>query len=81
MMRRAFDELGYRRYEWRCDCWNVPWRAAAARLGFTAAGLFRQAIVVCGRSRDTLYFSIVDREWPRLKQAFERWLDPVRLRQ
>ncbi|MGA8403123.1 MAG: GNAT family protein [Stellaceae bacterium] len=76
MMRRAFDEIGYRRYEWKCDSWNLPSRAAAARLGFTYEGLFRQAIVVRGRNRDTLYFSIVDREWPRLKQAFERWLDP-----
>ena len=76
MMRRAFDELGYRRYEWKCDSWNLPSRVAAARLGFTYEGLFRQAIVIHGRNRDTMYFSIVDREWPRLKQAFERWLDP-----
>jgi RimJ/RimL family protein N-acetyltransferase len=76
LMRRAFDELGYRRYEWKCDSWNLPSRAAAARLGFTYEGLFRQAIVVRGRNRDTMYFSIVDQEWPRLKQAFERWLDP-----
>jgi RimJ/RimL family protein N-acetyltransferase len=76
MMRRVFDELGYRRYEWKCDSWNLPSRAAAARLGFTYEGLFRQAIVVRGRNRDTMYFSIVDRDWPRLKQAFERWLDP-----
>ena len=77
MMRRAFDELGYRRYEWKCDSWNLPSRAAAARLGFTQEGLFRQAIVVRGRNRDTLYFSIVDKEWPRLKTAFEAWLDPA----
>jgi RimJ/RimL family protein N-acetyltransferase len=76
LMRRAFDELGYRRYEWKCDSWNLPSRAAAARLGFTYEGLFRQAIVVRGRNRDSLYFSIVDKEWPRLKTAFERWLDP-----
>ena len=77
MMRRVFDELGYRRYEWKCDRWNLPSRAAAARLGFTYEGLFRQAIVVRGRNRDTMYFSIIDREWPRLKTAFERWLDPA----
>jgi RimJ/RimL family protein N-acetyltransferase len=76
LMRRAFDELGYRRYEWKCDSWNLPSRAAALRLGFTYEGLFRQAIVIRGRNRDTMYFSITDREWPRLRQAFERWLDP-----
>jgi RimJ/RimL family protein N-acetyltransferase len=76
LMRRAFDELGYRRYEWKCDSWNLPSRAAALRLGFTYEGLFRQAIVIRGRNRDTMYFSITDREWPRIKQAFERWLDP-----
>jgi RimJ/RimL family protein N-acetyltransferase len=76
MMRRAFDELGYRRYEWKCDSWNLPSRAAAARLGFTYEGLFRQAVVIHGRNRDTMYFSVTDREWPRLKQAFESWLDP-----
>jgi RimJ/RimL family protein N-acetyltransferase len=77
MMRRAFDELGYRRYEWKCDAWNLPSRAAALRLGFTYEGLFRQAIVVRGRNRDTMYFSITDREWPLLRQGFERWLDPA----
>jgi len=77
MMRRAFDELGYRRYEWKCDSWNMPSRAAAARLGFTYEGLFRQAIVVKGRNRDTMYFAITDKDWPRLRQAFERWLDPA----
>jgi RimJ/RimL family protein N-acetyltransferase len=77
LMRRAFDELGYRRYEWKCDSWNLPSRAAALRLGFTYEGLFRQAIVVRGRNRDTMYFSIIDHEWPRLRAAFERWLDPA----
>jgi RimJ/RimL family protein N-acetyltransferase len=76
LMRRAFDELGYRRYEWKCDSWNLPSRAAALRLGFTYEGLFRQAIVIRGRNRDTMYFSILDKDWPRLKIAFERWLDP-----
>jgi RimJ/RimL family protein N-acetyltransferase len=77
MMRRAFDELGYRRYEWKCDSWNLPSRAAALRLGFSYEGLFRQAIVVRGRNRDTMYFSITDKEWPRVRHAFERWLDPA----
>jgi RimJ/RimL family protein N-acetyltransferase len=75
MMRRAFDELGYRRYEWKCDSHNMPSRAAAARLGFTYEGTFRQAMTVRGRNRDSMYFSITDREWPRIKQGFERWLD------
>jgi RimJ/RimL family protein N-acetyltransferase len=77
LMRRVFDELGYRRYEWKCDSWNVPSRAAALRLGFSYEGLFRQAIVVRGRNRDTMYFAIVDKDWPRLKTAFEHWLDPA----
>ena len=77
LMRRVFDELGYRRYEWKCDSLNLPSRAAAVRLGFTYEGLFRQAVVVKGRNRDTMWFSIVDREWPALRTAFERWLDPA----
>lgn len=74
-MKRAFDELGYRRYEWKCDSLNAPSRAAALRLGFTFEGIFRQAIVYKGRSRDTAWFSIIDKEWPALKAAFEHWLD------
>jgi len=77
MMRRVFDELGYRRYEWKCDALNARSRAAATRLGFQYEGLFRQATVYKGRNRDTCWFSILDREWPALKQAFERWLDPA----
>ena len=76
MMRRAFDELGYRRYEWKCDSFNAPSRAAAKRYGFQYEGLFRQAIVYKGRSRDTAWFSITDREWPRVHAAFEAWLAP-----
>lgn len=76
MMRRAFDELGYRRYEWKCDSLNAPSQAAARRLGFQYEGLFRQAVVYKGRNRDTAWFSILDSEWPALKNAFERWLDP-----
>jgi RimJ/RimL family protein N-acetyltransferase len=76
MMRRVFDELGYRRYEWKCDALNAPSRAAALRLGFRYEGMFRQATVYKGRNRDTCWFSILDSEWPALKPAFERWLDP-----
>jgi RimJ/RimL family protein N-acetyltransferase len=76
LMRRVFDELGYRRYEWKCDSLNAPSRAAAQRLGFRYEGLFRQATVYKGRNRDTCWFSILDSEWPALKAAFERWLDP-----
>ena len=77
MMRRVFDELGYRRYEWKCDSLNAPSRAAALRLGFRYEGLFRQATMTRGRNRDTAWFSIIDREWPVLRAAFERWLDPA----
>jgi RimJ/RimL family protein N-acetyltransferase len=76
MMARTFDELGYRRYEWKCDSLNAASRAAASRLGFRFEGIFRQAVVVKGRNRDTAWFSILDREWPGLKDAFARWLDP-----
>ncbi|OCZ63791.1 acetyltransferase [Achromobacter xylosoxidans] len=77
LMRRAFDELGYRRYEWKCDSLNAPSRAAAARLGFQFEGIFRQATVYKGRSRDTAWFSIIDSEWPALRAAYESWLDPA----
>jgi RimJ/RimL family protein N-acetyltransferase len=77
MMRRVFDELGYRRYEWKCNALNAPSRAAAARYGFRFEGIFRQAEIVKGRNRDTAWFSIIDSEWPRNKAAFERWLDPA----
>ncbi|MBV8776809.1 MAG: GNAT family N-acetyltransferase [Alphaproteobacteria bacterium] len=77
MMRRVFDELGYRRYEWKCNSLNAPSRAAAVRYGFRFEGIFRQADVVKGRNRDTAWFSITDGEWPALKDAFERWLDPT----
>ena len=75
MMQRAFD-LGYRRYEWKCDALNAPSRAAATRLGFTFEGIFRQAITYKGRSRDTAWFSIIDGEWPAIRDEFLRWLDP-----
>jgi RimJ/RimL family protein N-acetyltransferase len=75
-MRRVFDELGYRRLEWKCDSLNEPSRKAAARYGYTFEGVFRQAIVYKGRSRDSAWFSIVDGEWPALRQGYEAWLAP-----
>ena len=74
--RRVFDELGYRRFEWKCDALNARSMAAARRYGFTFEGIFRQAIVYHGRSRDTAWFSMLDTEWPAARAAFERWLDP-----
>ncbi|MBO9535265.1 MAG: GNAT family N-acetyltransferase [Herbaspirillum sp.] len=77
LMRYAFEQLGYRRYEWKCDSLNTPSRNAALRLGFSFEGIFRQAIVYRGRNRDTAWFSIIDGEWPALRGAFERWLSPT----
>lgn len=76
MMEQAF-KLGYRRYEWKCDALNSPSRAAALRFGFSFEGIFRQATVVKGRNRDTSWHSIIDCEWPSLRNGFERWLDPA----
>lgn len=75
MMRNVF-ELGYRRYEWKCNTWNAPSRSAAQRLGFSYEGVFRNHMVVKGRNRDTAWYSIIDDEWPVLRQAYERWLAP-----
>ena len=77
MMRRVFDELGYRRYEWKCDALNAPSRRAAERLGFSFEGIFRQATLYKGRNRDTAWYGIIDRDWPPIRAAFERWLDPA----
>jgi RimJ/RimL family protein N-acetyltransferase len=77
MMRHAFDDLGYRRYEWKCNALNAPSRAAAQRYGFQFEGIFRQAEVVKGRNRDTAWYSIMDSEWPAIRAVFERWLDPA----
>jgi RimJ/RimL family protein N-acetyltransferase len=77
MARRAFDELGYRRYEWKCDDRNTPSKRAAARLGFRFEGVFRQHMVVRGRNRDTAWFAMTDDEWPARRAAFERWLEPA----
>ena len=75
MMRRVFDELGYRRYEWKCDALNDGSRRAAIRLGFVFEGIFRQATMYKGRNRDTAWYAVIDKEWPMLKIAFEGWLD------
>lgn len=75
--RYAFDQLGYRRYEWKCNALNAPSRRAAARFGFTFEGHFRRASIVRGRTRDTTWYSIIGEEWPTLKAAYERWLDPA----
>jgi RimJ/RimL family protein N-acetyltransferase len=74
MMREAFDELGYRRVEWKCDALNERSRAAALRLGFTFDGVFRKHMIVRGRSRDSAWFSLLDDEWPAAKESLERWL-------
>ena len=76
MMRRVFGELGYRRYEWKCDALNAGSCAAAGRLGFTYEGQFRQATMYKGRNRDTNWYSILDTEWPALQHAYEVWLEP-----
>ncbi len=75
MMTRAF-ELGYRRYEWKCDALNRASRTAAMRLGFSFEGVFRQATVYKARNRDTAWYAVIDRDWPALRLAFDRWLDP-----
>jgi RimJ/RimL family protein N-acetyltransferase len=74
--RHVFDELGYRRYEWKCDALNAPSRRAAERFGFGFEGIFRQHRIVKGRNRDTAWFAMLDSEWPARKAAFERWLEP-----
>ena len=75
LMRHVFDDLGYRRYEWKCDSLNGPSRRAAIRLGFIWEGRFRNAVVHKGRNRDTDWFSITDGGWPRVRQALDDWLD------
>jgi RimJ/RimL family protein N-acetyltransferase len=74
--RYAIETLRYRRYEWKCNALNAASKRAAERFGFTSEGLFRQHMIVKGRSRDTAWFSILDGEWPARKAAFERWLAP-----
>jgi RimJ/RimL family protein N-acetyltransferase len=74
MMRHAFDELGVRRLEWKCDALNAPSRTAAKRFGFTFEGIFRQHFIIKGRNRDTAWFSIIDTEWPAIRKGFQAWL-------
>lgn len=76
MMRYIFDDLGYRRYEWKCNSLNKPSINAALRLGFTYEGTFRQHFVFKNRNRDTSWFSIIDREWPEIRNKLMKWLDP-----
>jgi len=76
MARHVFDDLGYRRYEWKCSDENVASKSAAARLGFQFEGVFRQDMVVKGENRDTAWFSILDSEWPRVKAGLKAWLAP-----
>ena len=76
LARYVFEELEYRRYEWKCDALNQPSRRAAERLGFTYEGRFRQALVYKGRNRDTDWLSMIDRDWPAVKSRLEKWLSP-----
>jgi RimJ/RimL family protein N-acetyltransferase len=76
MAKYIFEDLGYRRYEWRCNALNAPSRRAAQRLGFTFEGTFRQAMIAKGRTRDSAWFSMLDAEWPARRAALEQWLDP-----
>ena len=76
LARHVFDDLGYRRYEWKCNDLNAPSKRAAERLGFTYEGTFRQHMIVKGRNRNTAWFSMLDSEWPRIKAAFLGWLAP-----
>jgi RimJ/RimL family protein N-acetyltransferase len=76
MARHAFEELGYRRFEWKCDALNAASRTAAVRFGFTAEGVFRNAVVYKGRNRDTAWFSITDAQWRLLRPAYDTWLAP-----
>ena len=77
MARHVFEDLGYRRYEWKCNALNEPSRRAALRYGFTYEGIFRQHMVVKDSSRDTAWFAMLDHEWPARKRAFEAWLAPA----
>lgn len=74
--RHAFDDLGYRRFEWKCNDRNLPSKAAAQRFGFKYEGLFRQDMILKGESRDTAWFSMIESEWPALRAEYERWLSP-----
>ena len=75
-MRYVFNELGYRRYEWKCNNRNTPSKRAALRFGFSFEGIFRQHMIVKGQNRDTAWYAMIDKDWPAWKQAYEAWLDP-----
>jgi RimJ/RimL family protein N-acetyltransferase len=75
MAKYVFEELKYRRYEWKCNALNEPSRRTARRLGFSFEGIFRQHMIVKGTNRDTAWFAMLDGEWPARKAEFERWLD------
>lgn len=75
--RHAFNELGYRRFEWKCNADNQPSRRAALRFGFSFEGVFRQHLIVKGRNRDTAWFAMIDKDWPTIRRALEEWLDPA----
>lgn len=75
--RHAFDDLGYRRFEWKCNALNAPSRQAALRFGFAFEGVFRQHMVVKGKNRDTAWYAMIDKDWPTIRRAFEEWLDPA----
>ncbi len=74
LLRYCFEQLGYRRMEWKCDARNEPSRNAALRLGFTFEGIFRQHMIIKGENRDTAWFAMLDHEWPQIATAFRRWL-------
>jgi RimJ/RimL family protein N-acetyltransferase len=76
LARHAFDDLGYRRLEWKCNALNAASRRAAERFGFTFEGVFRKHMVIKGRNRDTAWYSIIDDDWPAVRDGFERWLEP-----
>ncbi|MEO8667879.1 MAG: GNAT family protein [Bauldia sp.] len=75
--RYVFENLGYRRYEWKCNAFNEPSMRAARRLGFKFEGIFRQHMIIKGRNRDTAWFAMTDGDWPGVKQGFEQWLEPA----
>ncbi len=77
MARYVFEDLGYRRYEWKCNALNLPSRKAAQRLGFSYEGIFRKHMVLKGRSRDTAWYAMLDNHWPSRRAAFEEWLSPT----
>ena len=77
LARHAFDDMGYRRLEWKCNALNERSRRAAERFGFTFEGVFRKHMIVKGKNRDTAWYAIVDDDWPAIRAAFEAWLDPA----